>query len=48
MDCYEPSFLTFEFMVDNFPYPSLITFTSGEVGLKEVYAGSDFYLKISL
>lgn len=46
MDCYEPSFLTFDLYVDNFPYPSLITFTSEEEGLREVYAGSDFYFEM--
>ena len=45
-ECFEPAFLTFDIIIENFPYPAVFTFCSGEGETREVYATIDYYLEL--
>jgi len=45
-ECFEPAFLAFDVITENFPYPAVYTFCSGEGETREVYATNENYLEV--
>lgn len=45
-ECFEPAFLTYDLITENFPWPAVYTFSSGESETREVYATIDYYSPI--
>jgi hypothetical protein len=41
--CFEPSYLTFILITDNFPSPAVFTFCSGEGENREIFTSMDYY-----
>ncbi len=41
-ECFEPSYIRYDIITDNFPYPSIFTVCSGEVENREIYATLDY------
>lgn len=37
-ECFEPAFLSYDFITENIPYPTVFTFCSGEGEAREVYS----------